>query len=345
MKENKLSLKKIFSAPVSTGLFLFLISIVMIVCVQGFDFFSGVNLHTTITKNAPLIIVAMAQAILMIAGSIDLSIGFQMSLANVVAIMLPQYLGISEWLSWPLAIVAVVIISSLNGLIIGYTRIPPLLATFSMSYVVRGINLLIMPRAQGSISKIIYKTYDSGILGIPIGMFVILIMYFIWYYISKTRTGNQLYATGGNERNAYATGINTAFTKVKAHMIAGVFTAVAGLTLTAITGSGNPITGEAYTLKCIAACIIGGVAFGGWGSIAGAAFGAGFLVIVQNTVFQLFSLLAKVIPGFKLSSYYQSLVSDLIILVGIILTIFTNEENRKAVKGFFNKIFRREEAR
>ena len=141
-------------------------------------------------------------------------------------------------------------------------------------------------------------------------------------------------AVGGNERNAYANGINVTATKLKMYALEGVFIGLAGFCLTAMSAAGNPIMGESYGLRSISACILGGVSLaGGWGTMACALFGSGFLVLIQNTVFQLFSLLPKLIAGFHATSYWQNLVSDSIILLGLAATVFTNKVQRDALKA------------
>jgi ribose/xylose/arabinose/galactoside ABC-type transport system permease subunit len=204
-----------------------------------------------------------------------------------------------------------------------------------MIYIVKGINLLIMPKPQGKIPSVIYLTYDKIFFGfIPFSALVILFAYLMWFYLRHTPTMKHVYAVGGNERNAYANGINTVVTKIKMYILEGVFIGIAGLCLTAMSAAGNPIMGESYGLRSISACILGGVSLaGGWGTMACALFGSGFLILIQNTVFQLFSLLPKIIPGFVATSYWQNLVSDSIVLVGLAATVFTNKVQRDTFKA------------
>ncbi len=338
MKDLFVRFKK---SPVFTGFVLFMIVLIINNIIQSPDqFFSIKNISLLFAKNTPLILVTMGQLVLMLLGIIDISIGVQMSLANVLAIMLPIYFpGLPLFWAWAIALACVVLVATINGMIVSYLRIPPLLAGFAMIYIIRGLNVLIMPKPQGTVPSEIYQTYDMQIFGIiPFSLLVILVAYFIWLYLKKTPLMRHVYAVGGSERNAYASGINTAVTKVKMYALAGVFTAFAGLCLTAMSGSGNPIMGESYGLRSIAACILGGVALaGGWGTMACALFGAGFLILIQNSVFQLFNILPRIIPGFTATTYWQNLVSDGIILLGLIATIFTMKAQRDALKAGISK--------
>ena len=140
-----------------------------------------------------------------------------------------------------------------------------------------------------------------------------------------------VFAVGGNERNAYATGIDSTKTKVKMYALAGAFTGLAGLCYTAAYTTGNPITGEIYGLQSISACILGGIALaGGWGTMPCALFGIGFQLLVQTTVPKVFAMISKV-TGVTYNTYWHNLFSDSIILIGLVVTIFTIKVQRETL--------------
>ena len=85
----------------------------------------------------------------------------------------------------------------------------------------------------------------------------------------------------------------------------------------AYDSSGNPLQGEDLGLRSLSACILGGLGFGGWGSMSCAAFGAGFFSLIQNAVYYFFTYLRKLIPGFSVTSYWNTMVSDVILLLGL----------------------------
>lgn len=325
---------KFRKSPAFVGFILFAFMLLLNIIVQGpASFFSVRNIASLFKSNTPLILVTMAQLMLMLVGVIDISIGLQMSLGNVLAIMLPIYFpAIPLPIAWLLAFLIVVLVAGINGMIVSFTRIPPLLAGFAMIYIVKGINILIMPRPLGSVPPIVYQTYDMSVLGfIPFSVFILLGGYLGWMYLKRTKLLRHVYAVGGNERNAFASGINTPWVKVKMYLIAGCYTGLAGLALTAMTASGNPIMGEPYGLRSISAAIIGGVSIaGGWGTMASALYGSGFFIIIQNVVFRLFSEIPRYIPGFTATTYWQNLVFDIIVLFGLVTTILSMryQENR-----------------
>ena len=327
---------RLYRSPAFTGLALFLFVVVINVAIQGpGSFFSIRNIALIFAKNAPLMLVTMGQLVLMLMGIIDISVGVQMAFVNVVSVMLPIYIpGFPVPLAWLLAFAGAVIIAGIQGLIVSLLRLPSLLVSFCMIYIVRGFNLLIMPKPQGQIPELIYMSYDRKLLGfLPVSFLIIVVAVLLWMYLKRKPLMKHVFAVGGNERNAFANGINIVSVKIKMYLIEGVYIGIAGFCLTAMTAAGNPIMGESYGLRSIIACILGGVSLaGGWGTMACALFGSGFLILIQNIVFQIFNLLPRIIDGFKATSYWQNLVSDSIVLIGLAATVFTNKVQRDALK-------------
>jgi ribose transport system permease protein len=328
--------------PAFVGFTLFLAVLILNILVQGpMQFFSIRNLNTLFSKNMPLLLTTMAMCPLLISGTLDISIGIQLALVNVVSIMVFQEWGVPLYVGFLLGILASLVASALCWFLVSVLRLPAMLASFALIYIVRGANVLIMAKPQGRIPEVFYKTYDSLLGGIvPFSILFLLLVLAVWFYLMRTKFGRNIYAVGGNPRNAFAAGINPVWVQFQAFMIKGVITGLAGVCLTLMTASGNPLQAEAYGLRALSACIIGGLGFGGWGSMACAVFGAGFLVMIQNTVYYFFDLLYKIIPGFTVTSYWQNLVSDIIIFFGLLMTIVTAREQREALKQGFVKQFK-----
>jgi ribose/xylose/arabinose/galactoside ABC-type transport system permease subunit len=313
-------LTKLRLSPAYSGFLLMMISLVAYIILRGPAAFFNINNLASLFKNyTPIILVTMAQAFLMFMGYIDISIGAQLSFANVLAVNLPTMLGVPVWLGWLLALVLTMLLASLNGLIISYLRIPALLESFAMIFVIRGINLAVQPKPGGHVDPAINRAYDRLLLGfLPTSVVILAVALLVWMLLKRTTLVNHLFAIGANERNAYASGINTIRTKVLTYAIAGLFTGVAGLCYTAAYATGNPITGEIYGLQSISACIIGGVPMaGGFGTVFSALFGISFQIFVKDSVVQVF----KMLPGVY-TTYWHNLFTDFIILVGLVAAIF-----------------------
>lgn len=381
MKQFADSFRRFRRQPAFTGFVLFLSVVFLNIVVQGFStcktngftlenffaFFSPISLNTIIMTNMPFILVTIGQAILLLVGQMDISIGVQIAMVNVICIMVPQELGAPIWVGWLVAIAAAILISAIAGFTCSVLRLPALLASYALTYAIKGINVLIMPTAQGSVPKAFWKPYQStvfklfdkdwvaglgafwqkllGILNyIPVAVFVLVFMLILWRVISRSRFGKHIYAVGSNPRNAFAAGISPVGTQMKAFLIKGLFTGIAGICLTLMTASGNPLQCEDYGIRSLSAAIIGGMGWGGWGSIACGVFGSGFLVLIQNTVYYFFTLLGKIFSGFAVSSYWQNLLSDLIIFGGLLMTIVTAKAQRETLKQGLKQQFKRGES-
>ena len=163
----------------------------------------------------------------------------------------------------------------------------------------------------------------------------------IWWYARSNRFGTHIYAVGANPRNAFAAGISPMQVQLKAFILKGIFVGVAGICITLMIASGNPLQAEDYGIRSLSACILGGLGFGGWGNVACAVFGSGFYVLIQNSVYYFFSLLVDLIPGFSVTSYWQNFVSDIIIFLGLLMTIVTAKGQRDALREGIVRQFRR----
>ena len=321
--------------PAFAGFMLLVSMLAINVAIQGpAGFFSARSINTLFTTNLPFLLVVMAQSILLLSGTMDISVGVQVALVNVVTIMTMQEWGVSFALACGLGIVAAVTASLVCWLLVSVFRLPALLASYALTYAIRGVNVLIMHIPQGKVAKDIYYPYQNTMLlgVIPIAALVLVFALLIWAYARRTRFGTNIYAVGANPRNAFAAGINPVKVQLQAFLLKGLFVGMAGICLTLLTASGNPNQAEDYGLRSLAACIIGGLSFGGWGSMACGAFGGGFLILIQNSIYFFFNLLYKMIPGFSVTTYWHNFVSDIIVFLGLLMTMVTAKGQREALR-------------
>lgn len=311
--------RRLRATPAVSGYLLLLLGIIVNILVQGPGFFSSSNFNSLLAVNAPLVLAAIAQTVVVLTGGIDLSIGSNMTLVNTLAIALANKGHWPVEASWTVALVAATLVGIGNGLMVAYLRIPPLLATFASMSVVGGVALWVWPKPGGMVPSALYTAYGSSFLGIPVAGWIIVAMGLLWLVVSRQRVGIYLRAVGGRERSAYASGINTAGVKFFAYTFSGCITGVAGLCLTALTASGDPKIGLLFGLNSIAAVILGGCSLsGGWGSVGGSIAGALFLGLINNIVFFLFRNFVNNIPGLtSLASFYQQLLANLIVILGL----------------------------
>lgn len=333
MSVRDLKKPSLWSTGIS-GYVLLLGALIINMIIQGGSFFTVDSLSSLLSSNLPLIIAALAQMIIMLSGGIDISLGNTMALTNGVAIVLSNAFGLPIVTSFLLALAAGTAVGLVNGLIIAFLRIPPLLVTFAMSMVVKGVSLVVLPKPGGSVPVELYRTYGGEVLGVPTAVWLIVIAAVLLMLVSKFKISKHLSAVGTNERNAYVSGIAVDKVKVYAYTVGGLIAACAGLCLTALTASGDVRVGEAFALQSIAAVIIGGtLGSGKWGSyILGAICGALFLAIVNNIVFFVFNMIAMNNPDMMISTFYQQLLSNFIIIFGLASAVLTNKKNYKKIK-------------
>jgi ribose transport system permease protein len=318
--------RRILTSAGLPGYSLLLIAIILNILIQGLSFFSLWSFGSIMSNTTPLIMVAIAQTIIILSGGVDLSCGATMAFVNVTAIALTNSYGWPIPAAWAVALAAGIGVGLMNGLVIAFIRLPPFLVTFASMSIVSGLALLVWPIPGGTVPRTVYGPYNGFFLILPTTVWLVSLAVLIWYFISRFPIGTHIRAVGGGERSAYASGIRTERVKLFAYVIGGFYTGVAGLCLTALTASGDPLIGLPFTLKCLAAVILGGTLFDvGWGSIGGSIAGSLFLSLVANIVFFAFNNLVNLFPGFQISTYYQELVSNVIIILGLSSAVITQK--------------------
>jgi ribose transport system permease protein len=251
----------------------------------------------------PLALAAAAQAIVVMSGGIDLSLGSMMALVNVVAAVLMQ--GQSEEFGVAVVLGALVlglVLGAVNGTLIVLTRVPDIVVTLAMSFVWAGCALLVLPTPGGGSAKWLPELV-TGSLGnewIPKAAVVLIILVaVIWIPVRRSWVGLSLYAVGSNTLAAFRSGVSVGRTRILAYTLMGLFAALGGLSLTASTGIGIPVPGP-YTLLSVAAVVLGGVSLaGGRGSVFGPILAVVILQLIRTdmTFLDVNTNLATVLQG------------------------------------------------
>ncbi len=261
----------------------------------------------------PLILATMGQSVIMLVGGIDLSLGAALSLSVAILATRSGSSISSVLLASLLCIVVGLLIGGLTGTLVSYARLPPIIVTLATSFVWAGAALFVLPQPGGQVPENLVSSYNGYSGNAPIALAIIVVALLIWKFIKSTHQGMNMYATGDNERGAFTSGLNVRRVKVTAYVLAGFFTAVAGIGLALETGSGDPNIGIPYTLNSITAAVLGGVSFfGGVGEMKGAVIGAlvlGFLINILNYT--------------GMQSFYQYILEGVVLIVAISLKAFT----------------------
>jgi ribose transport system permease protein len=220
----------------------------------------------------PIALAAVAQAIVVIGGGIDLSIGSMMALTNVIAASQMEGQG-AEY--GALVVVGVLllglVLGAVNGTLVVITRVPDIVVTLAMSFVWAGCALLVLRTPGGDAVDWLRQLVLGSVVGVipKAAVVLVVVVAVIWIPLRRSRLGLSVYAIGSNPLAAFRSGVSVGRTRILAYMFAGLFSALAGLSLTASTGVGTPVPGP-YTLQSVAAVVLGGVSLaGGRGGVFG----------------------------------------------------------------------------
>ncbi len=257
----------------------------------GRSFLLNLNNWQSITLAAvqPLLL-AVGQTFVIIAGGIDLSVGFTVGLASVVSASVMQRLDptMPAWLSLLCAILMALLASLVVGLVNGYLvaklKVPPFIGTLGMYGVARGIAYLISASpvpVDNKLNSSAGNDYMFGIIPVPV-LITIVVLIVMHYVLSQTKFGQYTYAIGGNRQAAIRAGINVDRHTIGLYLLTGLLAGVAGVIYTNRFTAGSAIAGEPTLLNSIAAVVIGGASlFGGEGKIVGTLIGALLIAVIE----------------------------------------------------------------
>ncbi len=271
------------------------------------------ELSTTLNNSMTVGLAALGQSLVVLTGGIDLSVGGIVDVTNSVAARLMQ--------DNPGSIVGVTMLvlligagaGLLNGLLVTYGRLQPIIVTIATLAIWQGVALLVLPQPGGSIPGVVTNLLAGNIAGLPASLIIFILLILFWQLLRRTPFLVTLYAIGNDERAARANGASVELAKVGAYTLGGVFAGAAGLYLAASSTSGDATTGTQFTLTSIAAVVLGGISlFGGRGSAVGSLVGACILTLLLNVLF-----FAGVNP--QLQEFFQGLFLILAVVVSTLI--------------------------
>jgi ribose transport system permease protein len=281
--------------------------------------------RTLVNSGLTLATASMGQTLVVLTGGIDLSLGPMVSLTNSIASAVTN--KESPNTSMAVAAAAALAVGALgglvNGVLVAYGRLQPIIVTLATGSIWTGIALYIRPSPGGFIppdfsnllSGTAFQTPATLPLGqtwsvpIPKAAFVLLGLIVFWLLFRRSRLATRIYAVGSSEGAAYLSGVNVQRAKLAAYTLAGFAAGCAGLVNSAQTATGNALSGTIFTLNSIAAVVLGGAALaGGAGSYLGTLAGAYVIAIIPS-----------VLQFYGVSSFYKDLVQGSILLFAVAL--------------------------
>jgi ribose transport system permease protein len=235
----------------------------------------------------PLAMAAAAQAIVVLSGGIDLSVGSVMAVSNVLAASTMQHASFPQslWLAL-LILVAGALQGAANGIIVVISRIPDVVVTLTTGFIWGGVALLILEKPGGGAPPQFLDLAAGSLISPWVPNALILLVAavaVIWLPVSRSRLGLLIYAVGSDRIAAFRSGVGVQSTRILAYIVGGLFSAIGGLALTMTTGIGAPLAGTYYTLSSVAAIVIGGVRLsGGRGGLIGPVIAALLLTLIPT---------------------------------------------------------------
>lgn len=254
---------------------------------------------------------AMGQTLVILSGGFDLSAGAVVSLVNSVLAsnMDPANVEASVLL-WTFVGVGVgMCVGAFNGFFIAFLRLQPIVVTLATMFIIQGGTLLVMDKPGGFISPSLGIYMGDAIDGaLPFSIVLIGIVLLLWGVLKRTRFGIALFSVGSDPDAAAATGISVRLVLFFTYTLAGGLYGLAGVFVSAQTGSGDPLVGNSLLLPIFAAVVIGGSRLGGGkGGLLGTVLGAYVLLIVVN-----------ILLSANVSAYYSSIAESAVLLFAVL---------------------------
>ncbi|MDP6152132.1 MAG: ABC transporter permease [Phycisphaeraceae bacterium] len=282
------------------GIFGLLIIIIVVTAMLSDSFLTPVNLKNNLRWVGLYAIISIGQAMVIISGGIDLSVG---SVIGMTGCMLPMLLvraGMPPLLAVPLVLLIGAAIGLSNGLMVTKLRLQPFLVTLCGLFIYRGLARWITGDGTqgfgGGYEGL--RTLATGTLGsvpvpgigwvpVPVPFVIMLVIAVIAAgYLNLTVYGRYLFALGNNETAARYSGINTDRVVIVSYVVCGLLASCAGILFAMDLGSAQPSSlGNFYELYAIAAAVLGGCSLrGGAGSILGVVLGAAVVRVLYNAI-------------------------------------------------------------
>lgn len=304
------------------GIPVILLGLLIICSIMSPVFLSQANIVNLLSQIAVVTVITCGITQLIIAGQTDLSGGAIVALTGCICVGTYKNLsegGMNGWLAGIVAVLAAVlvgmIVNFLSGVIITEFHAPAFIVTLAMMQAGRGVCYIYTGGTPiyniGSISKL-GQGRIQGILPYSVIIMVLCIIA-TWVILNRTRLGRYIYAVGGNPEAAKASGISAKKTIIEAYIIHGAFVGLAGALFMTRLNSGQPAEAVGLEFDAITAAVIGGASLsGGVGTIYGSIIGSMIIGVITN-----------ILTLKSVQSYYQMIITGLIIVISVILDIVT----------------------
>ena len=269
---------------------------------QGGGFLKPQTFFNILNANAALLIASCGLSIVMITGSIDISVGGVAALVSMCCAVYLDHMGGNVVVSLLIAIGIGLAFGIVQGYLVAYLDIQPFIVSLAGMFFARGMTTIVHTNpfnvenkafvalkdtrvvvpGMGTVNRI-GKYVDAYVeIGVVVAVLLVILLFFVLRY---TKLGRSFYAVGGNRQSALMLGINVKRTRFLAHLICGLLAGIGGYVYFLHVGSGAASHATGMEMNAIASSIIGGTLLtGGVGNIIGTFFGVMSLSTIQNIV-------------------------------------------------------------
>ncbi|MDE3164590.1 MAG: ABC transporter permease [Acidobacteriota bacterium] len=299
-------MKKTRPWPPQLGLAIALAALMTGLALARPGFFTLGNLINLVRQISINGILAAGVTYVLLSGGVDLSLGSLVALTGVIAAGFAHPGGYGAAVAVGAGIAAGAVCGAINGLLVTRGRIAPFVVTLGMMTSARGLALLASGgRPVSNLSAAFTRIGSGDFAGIPLPSWILLTVALASHvFLRHMRMGRHVYAVGGNEGAARASGVHVNRVKMVCYTVCGAMAGLAGVVLAARITTGQPNAGIGYELDAIAAVVIGGTSLnGGTGGIGGTILGALLIGVINNGLDLL-----------NVSSYYQQIIKGVIIV-------------------------------
>ena len=269
---------------------------------QGGGFLKPQTFFNILNANAALIITSCGLSLVMITGSIDISVGGVVALVSMCCAVYLDYMGGNVFVSLLIALGIGLAFGLIQGFLIAYLDIQPFIVTLAGMFFARGMTTIVHTNpfnveneafvalkntrvnvpGMGSVNKLGNYVPAYVEIGVVVALIIVIILFVV---LRWTKLGRSFYAVGGNKQSALMLGINVKRTKFLSHLICGILAGIGGYVYFLHVGSGAASHASGMEMNAIASSIIGGTMLtGGVGNIIGTFFGVLSLSTIQNIV-------------------------------------------------------------
>lgn len=295
----------------------------IVTATNGGNLFSSGNIDNILNAMVTLGFVAIGQTLVILVGSLDLSVPFVVSLASVLSagIIAGDSANILQAVILTLAMA--IGVGLVNGLIVTGLKVHGFVATLGTGLIISGYLGTNYQGSHGHASSDFQKLDNINIALLPLPFIIMLLFALgVAWMLRRTRLGHQIYAVGGSADVARMSGLRTFVPIISAHVMCSVLAAIAGLFLVARLGVGQPTQGQqgVYDLMSIAAVVLGGTLLaGGKGSMAGTIAGVAIFAVLDN-----------VMAAIELDSFLRDGVKGIVIVAAVAVYARRSIDHRPA---------------